>query len=382
MGHPGPLRRGNIPIMVAPALSHSIHTRGQNFTLIFDEGNIINTHVLPGIRTQNLPHHRSVAHQPTAPREVGFVDVQRRSQTDILITYHYAGAGDFKDEIPSEIRPAALSNGPSQKSSTSGNYLSSYPNVENSFRGLKILNALIAGGRSGVTARAVASPEGESGSIPCTAAPRLSHLGIVPDDTRHDGYTARFARRSNEALGVCATVARAAVAELLYCSPPPRRSGFNPDFCMWESRRMMSLVGGFSRRSPVSPALTFRCWSLVTSIILIGYQDLDKPEQYLPQVDNIIFSSHGNFIEIAQRNASYRSTERQGWRFTTIREGCLVMWTGFCSQRRHEFTGTFTEITTIRTATLVKSPSSQNQSYSKMFKATWLTASDRADLVT
>ncbi|KAJ8894639.1 hypothetical protein PR048_007303 [Dryococelus australis] len=31
----------------------------------------INTHALPGIRTQRLPRLRSVAHQPTAPREVG-----------------------------------------------------------------------------------------------------------------------------------------------------------------------------------------------------------------------------------------------------------------------------------------------------------------------
>ncbi|KAJ8865870.1 hypothetical protein PR048_033393 [Dryococelus australis] len=34
------------------------------------------------------------------------------------------------------------------------------------------------------------------------------------------------------------------------------------------------LVGGFSRGSPVSPAISFRCCSILTSIILIGSQDL------------------------------------------------------------------------------------------------------------
>ncbi|KAJ8875248.1 hypothetical protein PR048_023143 [Dryococelus australis] len=48
-----------------------------------------------------------------------------------------------------------------------------------------------------------------------------------------------------------------------------------PDFHMWESYRTMSLVDGFSRGSPASPALSFRCCSIATSIILIGFQDLD-----------------------------------------------------------------------------------------------------------
>ncbi|KAJ8873909.1 hypothetical protein PR048_024745, partial [Dryococelus australis] len=48
----------------------------------------------------------------------------------------------------------------------------------------------------------------------------------------------------------------------------------SPDFCMWESCRMMPLVGGFSWGSPVSPAPSFRCCSILTSITLIGSQDL------------------------------------------------------------------------------------------------------------
>ncbi|KAJ8881007.1 hypothetical protein PR048_017480 [Dryococelus australis] len=48
-----------------------------------------------------------------------------------------------------------------------------------------------------------------------------------------------------------------------------------PDFCMWESCRKMPLVGGFSRGYSVSPILSFRRCSILTSIILIGSQDLD-----------------------------------------------------------------------------------------------------------
>ncbi|KAJ8893786.1 hypothetical protein PR048_006387 [Dryococelus australis] len=48
-----------------------------------------------------------------------------------------------------------------------------------------------------------------------------------------------------------------------------------PDFRMWESCRTMPMVGGFSRVSPVSPVLIFRRCSILTSITLIGSQDLD-----------------------------------------------------------------------------------------------------------
>ncbi|KAJ8880600.1 hypothetical protein PR048_017070 [Dryococelus australis] len=39
-----------------------------------------------------------------------------------------------------------------------------------------------------------------------------------------------------------------------------------PDFRMWESYRTMPLIGGFSRGSPVSPALSFRRCSILISI--------------------------------------------------------------------------------------------------------------------
>ncbi|KAJ8880084.1 hypothetical protein PR048_020707 [Dryococelus australis] len=72
----------------------------------------------------------------------------------------------------------------------------------------------------------------------------------------------------------------AAVAERLARSPPTKANrvqtpaGSLPDYRIWESCRTMPLVGGFSRGSPVSPAPSFRRCSILTSITLIGSQDL------------------------------------------------------------------------------------------------------------
>ncbi|KAJ8868993.1 hypothetical protein PR048_030539 [Dryococelus australis] len=51
---------------------------------------------------------------------------------------------------------------------------------------------------------------------------------------------------------------------------------FTPGFRKWESCRTIPLVGGFSRGSPISPALSFRRCFIVTSLHPhIGSQDLD-----------------------------------------------------------------------------------------------------------
>ncbi|KAJ8867547.1 hypothetical protein PR048_031349 [Dryococelus australis] len=63
-----------------------------------------------------------------------------------------------------------------------------------------------------------------------------------------------------------------------------------PDFRMWESCRTMPLVGGFSRGSPVSPAPSFRRCSILTSITLIGSQDLDvksRPNPFTHSLNKI-----------------------------------------------------------------------------------------------
>ncbi|KAJ8875303.1 hypothetical protein PR048_023198 [Dryococelus australis] len=70
-----------------------------------------------------------------------------------------------------------------------------------------------------------------------------------------------------------------AVAEWLAYSPSTkvirvRTPAESPDFYMWESCRTMPLVGRFSRGSPVSPALSFRCCSILASITLACSQYL------------------------------------------------------------------------------------------------------------
>ncbi|KAJ8875179.1 hypothetical protein PR048_023074 [Dryococelus australis] len=52
-----------------------------------------------------------------------------------------------------------------------------------------------------------------------------------------------------------------------------------PDFRKWESWRTILLVGGFSRGSPVSPALSFWSYSIFTTITRIGSQDLDRNDE-------------------------------------------------------------------------------------------------------
>ncbi|KAJ8896164.1 hypothetical protein PR048_001507 [Dryococelus australis] len=74
---------------------------------------------------------------------------------------------------------------------------------------------------------------------------------------------------------------RTAVAKWLTCSPPTKANrvrspaGSLPDFRMWESCRTMPLVNGLSQGFHVSPALSFRRCSILTTITLIGSQDLD-----------------------------------------------------------------------------------------------------------
>ncbi|KAJ8867485.1 hypothetical protein PR048_031287 [Dryococelus australis] len=96
--------------------------------------------------------------------------------------------------------------------------------------------------------------------------------------------TAPAAARNNTLwlnIVLCTSATGAAVAERLARSPPtkvnraPSLEG-SRDFRKWESCRTMPLVGGFFRRSPVSPAPSFRCRSIFTSITLIGSQGPSK----------------------------------------------------------------------------------------------------------
>ncbi|KAJ8881182.1 hypothetical protein PR048_017655 [Dryococelus australis] len=63
------------------------------------------------------------------------------------------------------------------------------------------------------------------------------------------------------------------------CTPPTKANraqspAGSPDFRKWESCRKMPLVGGFSRCPPLPPTPSFRRRSILTSITLIGSQDL------------------------------------------------------------------------------------------------------------
>ncbi|KAJ8868714.1 hypothetical protein PR048_030253 [Dryococelus australis] len=74
----------------------------------------------------------------------------------------------------------------------------------------------------------------------------------------------------------------ATVSERLDYSPPTKANRFRSpagslDFRKWESCRTMPLVSRFSRGSSVSPVLSFLRLSILTSITLIGSEDLDWP---------------------------------------------------------------------------------------------------------
>ncbi|KAJ8887564.1 hypothetical protein PR048_013780 [Dryococelus australis] len=51
-------------------------------------------------------------------------------------------------------------------------------------------------------------------------------------------------------------------------------AGSRPEFRKWESCQTMPLTGGFSRGSPISPAISFRRCSILRHFTLIGFQDL------------------------------------------------------------------------------------------------------------
>ncbi|KAJ8870617.1 hypothetical protein PR048_029640 [Dryococelus australis] len=93
--------------------------------------------------------------------------------------------------------------------------------------------------------------------------------------------------RASDVRSLAAAPERATVAKRLARLPPTKANmaqslAGSPDFRMWESCRMMPLFGEFSQRSPVSPTLPFRRCSILTSVTLIGSQDLAAlPEHVL-----------------------------------------------------------------------------------------------------
>ncbi|KAJ8885053.1 hypothetical protein PR048_011249 [Dryococelus australis] len=96
----------------------------------------------------------------------------------------------------------------------------------------------------------------------------------LQETTRHDvlldlAAAIDAAPTSSEAEFQCGVPAYNRVVRLLTSHPgePVRFPGRSlPDFRMWESCRTTPLVGGFSRGSPVSPALAFRRCSILNSL--------------------------------------------------------------------------------------------------------------------
>ncbi|KAJ8880603.1 hypothetical protein PR048_017073 [Dryococelus australis] len=86
----------------------------------------------------------------------------------------------------------------------------------------------------------------------------------------------RFIAPNAFTLGPC--VSDYKLVCILICSPTKairvQSKVGSPDFRTRESCRTMPSVGGYSRGSPVSSALSFRCRSILTSITHVGSQDL------------------------------------------------------------------------------------------------------------
>ncbi|KAJ8874216.1 hypothetical protein PR048_025058 [Dryococelus australis] len=91
--------------------------------------------------------------------------------------------------------------------------------------------------------------------------------------TRIDEAQAKWRTLKNVKPSI-AVVQKLEVPRLACSLPPPPAN--RAQLRMWESCQAMPLVGGFSRRSPVSPALVFRRCSILISVTLIGSQDLNS----------------------------------------------------------------------------------------------------------
>ncbi|KAJ8894350.1 hypothetical protein PR048_006978 [Dryococelus australis] len=78
----------------------------------------------------------------------------------------------------------------------------------------------------------------------------------------------------------------ATVAERLACSPPTKAIRARSPAGSLRISSCGNRVGGFSRGSPVSPTLSFRCCSILATIPLIGSQELQISSLHLLRVGN------------------------------------------------------------------------------------------------
>ncbi|KAJ8873644.1 hypothetical protein PR048_024466 [Dryococelus australis] len=118
------------------------------------------------------------------------------------------------------------------------------------------------------------------------------------------------------------SVSGAAVAERLACSPPTKVNRFqsptgSPDFRKWESCRTMPLVG-FSRGPTGSLALSFRRRSMLTSITLIGSQDLAVKSR--PDLFTHLTHSFCIFLCLSKFNFTIEKLPAREWRTISVGE--------------------------------------------------------------
>ncbi|KAJ8885943.1 hypothetical protein PR048_012149 [Dryococelus australis] len=102
-------------------------------------------------------------------------------------------------------------------------------------------------------------------TILCVLEPQILE---IPYHLGGEGELAMLPQASAHFPGICHLICRHKANRVQ--SP----TGSLPDFRLWESCHMMSLVGGFTRGSSVSSAVSFRHCSILTLITLIGSQDL------------------------------------------------------------------------------------------------------------
>ncbi|KAJ8871020.1 hypothetical protein PR048_027323 [Dryococelus australis] len=108
----------------------------------------------------------------------------------------------------------------------------------------------------------------------------FQNITQIVDPATMGGMKRRVISPAELSSYICSVI-EATVAERLACSPPTKddpgsiHGRVAPDSRMSELCRTMPLVGGFPRGSPVSPALSFRSYSILTSITLTGSRDLN-----------------------------------------------------------------------------------------------------------
>ncbi|KAJ8895517.1 hypothetical protein PR048_000853 [Dryococelus australis] len=114
--------------------------------------------------------------------------------------------------------------------------------------------------------------DSDSAHDPAPAHPGLSCAFQARERGRDEGDAGACIKRPIASKRNVLNRLGASVVQWLDYSPPTTTNrvrfpaGSPSDFHMWESCRTITLVGGFSRRAPISPTLSFRRCSILTSL--------------------------------------------------------------------------------------------------------------------